>query len=445
MWLCCDNARVWLQCARRAEHYCLKSKQLCVIRWLSTMTKQQSLLQLAASYGAPSRARRTALALMLPALATFGGCRVSFAELSAGDASDGSIAAADAVLSDASDAVRDGNADAAADASMQNAFAFSRRISFRNSTRPETFIDMPVMIRIDDTSQFANDGNDVRFFDANDQALAYEIENWGPRGGNVWVRVPRIEASSDASFITMRYGNPALPAGENPAAVWSAEFGLVMHFGKRGFVDSTGRNTAITMLNTSALPAGAVGFAGTGQARFTGSSYVAIADHPSLHGPNLTITAKVTHTSLPTSPNGWAMSMGRATGVSDANDFWLGRYQDNCRFGALGNVLNSSISCSNFSLSRNEAAVFRNTGGTGFTATFYLDATQAAQFTAASGNYNTARQVTLGADTVGAPTTPNDDYLTGSVDEFRIETVARSVHWLSAQAAMDAGTFAVYQ
>ena len=111
----------------------------------------------------------------------------------------------------------------------------------------------------------------------------------------------------------------------------------------------------------------------------------------------------------------------------------------------LGNVLNSSISCSNFSLSRNEAAVFRNTGGTGFTATFYLDATQAAQFTAASGNYNTARQVTLGADTVGAPTTPNDDYLTGSVDEFRIETVARSVHWLSAQAAMDAGTFAVYQ
>ena len=151
MWLCCDNARVWLQCARRAEHYCLKSKQLCVIRWLSTMTKQQSLLQLAASYGAPSRARRTALALMLPALATFGGRRVSFAELSAGDASDGSIAAADAVLSDASDAVRDGNADAAADASMQNAFAFSRRISFRNSTRPETFIDMPVMIRIDDT------------------------------------------------------------------------------------------------------------------------------------------------------------------------------------------------------------------------------------------------------------------------------------------------------
>lgn len=387
---------------------------------------------------APVTSQRLALVALLVGLP---GCRLSFTELNRdADANEGSDADEQATTD-----ANDSPGDAAADATPPNAFAFSRRISFRNAGRPEAFVDMPVLIHLTDTAQFSTDGNDLRFFDSNDQPLAYEIESWGPRAANVWVRVPRIEAASDASHIFMRYGSPGLPAGEDPAAVWSAEFSLVMHFGKRGITDSTGRNTIITSVDVTTRAAGTEGIGGSGVARFAGTGYIRVPDHPSLHGPNLTISAKVTHSALPTSPNGWAMSVARANGISDENDFWLGRYQDNCRFAAIGNILNAAQSCSNFSAPRYEAAVLRNTGGTSFAATFFLDATQAAQYTAGAGDYNHARPLTVGADTIGASTTPSDDYLTGFVDEVRVETVARSVHWLSALTAMDSGTFVVFE
>ena len=65
-----------------------------------------------------------------------------------------------------------------------------------------------------DYSQTQNNGEDLRFFDANGTALSYDIEQWNESGDSyVWVRVPKIDAGSTTDSIWMYYGNAVAPEG----------------------------------------------------------------------------------------------------------------------------------------------------------------------------------------------------------------------------------------
>ena len=91
---------------------------------------------------------------------------------------------------------------------------WSRRsvITFDNSGQAETLTDAPVLVILNggniNYTLTKDDGSDLRFFDANGNALAYDIEEWNESGDSyVWVKVPQITGGSNTDTITMYWGN----------------------------------------------------------------------------------------------------------------------------------------------------------------------------------------------------------------------------------------------
>ena len=103
---------------------------------------------------------------------------------------------------------------------------YRRLISFDNSTRAEDLTEFPVLITLDsnaiDYAKTQDQGQGLRFYDADGNPLAHEIETWDETGtSRVWVKVPQIEANSSTDYIHMYYGNASVGDGQNAAAVWS--------------------------------------------------------------------------------------------------------------------------------------------------------------------------------------------------------------------------------
>jgi len=68
---------------------------------------------------------------------------------------------------------------------------------------------------------WANQGNDLRFYDENGSKLSYYIESWDSvnKTATVWVRVGLIPANGQA-IIKMYYGNPSAVSESDPEAVF---------------------------------------------------------------------------------------------------------------------------------------------------------------------------------------------------------------------------------
>ncbi|MFQ6053175.1 MAG: DUF2341 domain-containing protein [Candidatus Bathyarchaeia archaeon] len=87
-----------------------------------------------------------------------------------------------------------------------------------NSSAPQSF----------NYSRTQPNGEDIRFTDASDQPLDYEIEKWNDGGESfIWVKVPYISGSSDTTLY-IHYGNPQAEDGQNPQGVWDG-YSLVQH------------------------------------------------------------------------------------------------------------------------------------------------------------------------------------------------------------------------
>ena len=113
----------------------------------------------------------------------------------------------------------------------------------------ENLANFPVLVVLNsgtiDYSLTQNAGQDLRFFDADGTALAYDIESWNESGNSyVWVRVPQVDTSG-TDTITMYFGNAAVSAGQDAAAVWSGNnFTGVYHLNDSGSAinDSSANN-----------------------------------------------------------------------------------------------------------------------------------------------------------------------------------------------------------
>jgi hypothetical protein len=136
-------------------------------------------------------------------------------------------------------------------------WAFRRKILFDNTldnlgVDPEDLTDFPVLIKLEDGvnidySKTNDDGSDIRFIDADDTELSYEIDIWDETGISfVWVKIPQIDVGNE-DYIYMYYGNTSATASENPADVWSSNYKAVYHNTEitSGIVtDSLGNNNA---------------------------------------------------------------------------------------------------------------------------------------------------------------------------------------------------------
>lgn len=147
-----------------------------------------------------------------------------------------------------------------------------RQISFNNGMRSQALSDFPVLITLDatkiDYGLTQNDGGDLRFIDADGTVLDYEIESWDESGtSRVWVRVPTIDASSNADFIWMYYGNSAVANGDNAGGVWSNLHDGVYHLNE--VANANGQRLADSSMNghdgTNIGSIDAIGPIGNGQ------------------------------------------------------------------------------------------------------------------------------------------------------------------------------------
>lgn len=94
--------------------------------------------------------------------------------------------------------------------------------------------DFPLLVRLRATNftftEANSDGADLRFVDRTGHSLSHEIEHWNQPAslGDVWVLVPRIEASRVDNYILMYWGNPqAAPVSSGPSVF--ADSDCVLH------------------------------------------------------------------------------------------------------------------------------------------------------------------------------------------------------------------------
>ena len=125
------------------------------------------------------------------------------------------------------------------------AWAKKRKLTIDN-TGLGSFASFPLAVILDGTrityASTRPNGEDLRFSDANNTSLAYEIEQWQPGGKSIiWVNVPAIQAGVKTD-IFMFYDNPAATDAQNAPAVWDASYVGVWHLADAH--DSTGKLTS---------------------------------------------------------------------------------------------------------------------------------------------------------------------------------------------------------
>ena len=137
-------------------------------------------------------------------------------------------------------------------------FLYRRKITFNNAPSQQTLTNFPVNIFLTQNAEdqaapnnitYANvtaQGGDIRFVDADQTTmLKHEIEDWDTSAtSTLWVKVPKITATSTTDHIWMYYGNTATSTGAATSSVWDSNFKGVWHLAAtstavRKFVDST--------------------------------------------------------------------------------------------------------------------------------------------------------------------------------------------------------------
>ncbi|MEW6057878.1 MAG: DUF2341 domain-containing protein [Bdellovibrionota bacterium] len=165
---------------------------------------------------------------------------------------------------------------------LDNNWTKRRRLTFRNGAQSENLTDFPVLVVLNSSrinyAETQNSGQDLRFTDTDGKTLlSHEIEKWDENGTSyVWVKVPRIDASSASDSIWMYHGNAAAADGRNPTAVWNANFRAVWHLkedpslGARQMADSTSNAAHAVASATMASDDQVAGQAG-GSLKFDGA------------------------------------------------------------------------------------------------------------------------------------------------------------------------------
>jgi hypothetical protein len=156
-----------------------------------------------------------------------------------------------------------------------------RQITIDNLGR-SALADFPILVALDsstiDYAKTQNAGQDLRFVDADGTLLAHDIELWNESGTSyVWVKVPLLDANSNADYITMYYGNAVAPDGQNKDAVWNSAYVGVWHM-TGGVQDSSGTGNNGVNSGTTAI-AGRIGDA----RNYDGNNdYVSVANNATL-------------------------------------------------------------------------------------------------------------------------------------------------------------------
>jgi uncharacterized repeat protein (TIGR01451 family) len=332
------------------------------------------------------------------------------------------------------------------------------KLTFTNTAQTEPLVNFPVLVTLKssriDYTHTQTDGGDIRFVDANGVTmLAHEIERWD-EGGNsyVWVKVPRIEPSSEDDYIWMYYGNPEVQDGQDPMSVFSDTYRMVYHLEEKPAViddimwDSTangfhGLNKGST--NSPGIIASARGFGGSGQYADLGSDLAVI------NGVSVaTLSAWIRPDSIG--------SNGDILGVSRYNG---GNPTGNSRASIVQRGANVQV----YARSTNDDSDFRSpqttsnplSSGTWHyvaavvnyahdSVEIYVDG----QLQTSSGGTDFTNSETPLTNSANCAIGSNDDglssFFAGRIDEVRVAATSRSADWIRAQYLSMSDAFIAY-
>jgi hypothetical protein len=310
-----------------------------------------------------------------------------------------------------------------------------RRIVFNNSGQAEDLVDFPVLVKLDSSrveyARTQNAGQDLRFVDADNQTvLAHEIELWNEAGTSyVWVKVPRVNASSASDFIYMYYDNAGAPDGQSAAAVWNSGHRGVWHLKETPpavVSDSTANANHGTPEFSPVQTAGQI----DGSLQFDGTNErdVNVPDNATLQLPtNMTVSGWAWTTS---SDDQSRLIVAKWQTGTSAN-YWLGKLNtgpglNSLNFGVDGGpTAGAPLSLVNDGLWHHVVGV---ADATALQLRLYVDGIERA-----TNAYTGTSQTGTSELRIGRSPDATLQTWVGGIDEVRVENVARSAAWIRAQ------------
>ncbi|MCC7442494.1 MAG: DUF2341 domain-containing protein [Bdellovibrionales bacterium] len=322
------------------------------------------------------------------------------------------------------------------------------RATIDNLDQTAAFTDMPVLLKLNgmrvDYSLTQNAGQDIRVVAADDSTqLLHQIEKWDEAGTSLlWVRLPSIPASSDATFVYVYYDNPGASDDQGGASLWSQYWG-VWHLGENPgasapqYSDSSAGARHGTAVNSPARVAAAVGdgaaVLGADDTIDVGTGLVSVIGATSTFSAWLK-TNQVGHNTMWQAPG--------ITGVEsagDGNDIFFGWIDGTGRIGVTAG--NGAAAKSNFVVNDNawrHVTITRNS--TSGAVQFFVNGVLNGSGTSEAG-LKTASFTRFGwiGDTGGTPVD-----LDGALDEIRIYNAVQSADRIRADYKYQNDTHVFY-
>jgi hypothetical protein len=271
--------------------------------------------------------------------------------------------------------------------------------------------------------------------------LDHEIEQWDNSGEAwVWVRMPTISSSSNTEFY-MYYGNPSVPDGQNPTAVWDDNFVMVQHL-----VDVTTSTIEDSTVNDNdgtkkgaAEPIETGGKIGEGQDFDGNDDKITVSDSPSLSftGNELTIEAWVKIDTLPgTHPS------NDETAILRKDEQWQIAFQT---ANSIRNLVRTS-GTTGWTTANDENYPFSTDTWyywtfvyNGLNIRHLINAQQVGSLHTVTGNIiDNSRDAEIGRCVY------TDKFLDGIIDEVRVSKNVRSADWIEAQYLSMTDNFITY-
>jgi hypothetical protein len=316
-------------------------------------------------------------------------------------------------------------------------FGSRLKIIFTGYNRGEALVNFPALVNFSTNlpgfsyRQFASpNGGDLRFTDAGGLALIpYEIDEWNTNGtSSVWVNVPSLATTNDC--IWAYWGNPMatnLPASTTNGATWP-NFDLVWHLREGGFpyADSSGQHPAtsgVAPVSTN----GEIGHGGlfNGSSQFLNAGAVNTGTAFTLSAwVRLDPTASNIQTIWANKSGGWnSAGFGLYANTYNTTDGKLLLETGNGTTGLTASTVTNVVTAGQWhrvTASVNEAAGV---------ARLYVDGTDYTQTAAIATDFPNQAGVNLGR------LTNSVYFLTGTLDEARIESGLGSSNWIWASWA----------
>jgi len=155
-----------------------------------------------------------------------------------------------------------------------------RQLYFNMTDVAVNLTDFPLLVVLDqfkiNYSITQDNGEDIRFVDADGTVLSHEIEKWDESGESfIWVNIPILDGNSDDDYMYIYYGNESESDGQDVDAVWNSNYLGVWHLDETVDDEQTSGVYSDSSINgndgSQYKNDDAIGYVGTGQ-NFDGNS-----------------------------------------------------------------------------------------------------------------------------------------------------------------------------